>query len=489
MKLLNLLFIACLCIAMAWGYYRKTVPTTIRVDEKAYVVRADERRVEALLQQLGLSFRPEDTIDPGLGTMLKSEQSIQVSLARPIDVMMGQDPSSQSQRIYTHLETPQQIYAFLGNPLSTADLVFVNDQSWQPDQALPHVKSTSLIDEGDGLINIDRLRLLAVHLSVHRAIPVTIVDDGNEQPLLTTLATVGQLLQANNITLQEGDRLTPPKETTLLPDMTVQVERAMPISVQVDGRIVVIRTLQKTVGMMLAQAGIVLSGQDYVEPQAATILEPEMNIRVIRVEEVLSVSQERADFETLWLPDEALEIDNQEIRQLGQTGVTKTRTRLRYEDGFEVDRHEEETWLDQESADKIIAYGTRVIIRTLETPDGTIEYWRKIRMLATSYTAATSGKTRDHPAYGITRSGLIAGFGIVAVDPNVVDLLDELYIPGYGPAIAGDTGGGIIGKHVDLGYDEDNLKLWRSWEDVYLLTPAPPWYEIRYVLPQWPQER
>ena len=162
---------------------------------------------------------------------------------------------------------------------------------------------------------------------------------------------------------------------------------------------------------------------------------------------------------------------------------------MRYEDGFEVVRQEEETWLDQEAADKIIAYGTRVIIRTLETPDGPIEYWRKIRMLATSYTAATSGKTRDHPAYGITRSGLLAGYGIVAVDPDVVDLLTDLYIPGYGPAIAGDTGGGIIGKHVDLGYDEDNLQFWRSWEDVYLLAPPPPWYDIRYVLPQWPQER
>jgi 3D (Asp-Asp-Asp) domain-containing protein len=71
----------------------------------------------------------------------------------------------------------------------------------------------------------------------------------------------------------------------------------------------------------------------------------------------------------------------------------------------------------------------------------------------------------------------------------VIDLRSQVYVPGYGQAIAGDTGGSILGKHIDLGFDEDRPPLWYRWVDVYLLTPAPPWYEIRYVLPQWPQER
>ena len=177
------------------------------------------------------------------------------------------------------------------------------------------------------------------------------------------------------------------------------------------------------------------------------------------------------------------------MQQPGHQGITKTRTRVRYENGEEVFLQEEETWLAQEPADKIIAYGTKIVGRTLETPDGEVEYWRKIRMLATSYSAATSGKTKDHPAYGITRTGLPAGYGVVAVDPGVVSLWSKVYVPGYGEAVAGDTGGAIIGKHIDLGYDEDNLKLWYRWVDVYVLTPIPRWDKIRYVLPQFPQER
>ena len=108
-------------------------------------------------------------------------------------------------------------------------------------------------------------------------------------------------------------------------------------------------------------------------------------------------------------------------------------------------------------------------------------------MLATGYSAATSGKDPDHPRYGLTRTGMQAGYGIVAVDPKVIPLLTKLYVPGYGQAIAGDTGGGVLGKHIDLGYDE-NPPLMYEWRDVYLLTPVPPAGQIRYVLPQWPQQ-
>jgi hypothetical protein len=64
-----------------------------------------------------------------------------------------------------------------------------------------------------------------------------------------------------------------------------------------------------------------------------------------------------------------------------------------------------------------------------------------------------------------------------------------VYVPGYGPGVAGDTGGMVKGRHIDLGYDEDNLIPWYRWVDVYLLTPVPPEGEIRWVLPNWPREQ
>lgn len=53
---------------------------------------------------------------------------------------------------------------------------------------------------------------------------------------------------------------------------------------------------------------------------------------------------------------------------------------------------------------------------------------------------------------GYTATGVRAGYGVVAVDPNVIPLGTHLYIPGYGQAVAADTGSAIIGDHIDLCY-------------------------------------
>ncbi len=51
---------------------------------------------------------------------------------------------------------------------------------------------------------------------------------------------------------------------------------------------------------------------------------------------------------------------------------------------------------------------------------------------------------------GYTASGLPVGWGIVAVDPAVIPLGTHMMIPGYGEAVAADTGTAIIGARIDL---------------------------------------
>jgi 3D (Asp-Asp-Asp) domain-containing protein len=64
---------------------------------------------------------------------------------------------------------------------------------------------------------------------------------------------------------------------------------------------------------------------------------------------------------------------------------------------------------------------------------------RSITVSATGYALA-----------GNTASGLPVGWGVVAVDPSVIPLGTHMTIPGYGEAVAADTGGAIIGSTIDL---------------------------------------
>lgn len=70
-------------------------------------------------------------------------------------------------------------------------------------------------------------------------------------------------------------------------------------------------------------------------------------------------------------------------------------------------------------------------------------------MVATAYTADSA---RGIPS-GRTASGLPARYGVVAVDPHVIPLGTQLYVEGYGTAIAADTGSAIVGHRIDLCMD------------------------------------
>jgi 3D (Asp-Asp-Asp) domain-containing protein len=78
-------------------------------------------------------------------------------------------------------------------------------------------------------------------------------------------------------------------------------------------------------------------------------------------------------------------------------------------------------------------------------------------MEATAYDP--SPRTIGPGATGRTKNGMIARFGVVAVDPKVIPLGTLLFVEGYGFAIAADIGGGIRGKEIDLCFNERSTAL------------------------------
>jgi len=132
---------------------------------------------------------------------------------------------------------------------------------------------------------------------------------------------------------------------------------------------------------------------------------------------------------------------------------------------------------------RVIGYGAQVVVRTLDTPEGPVEYWRAYTMYATSYAAKFLDRPPGSKNYGRTASGRILTKGLVAIDRAMMPFGTRVYVPGYGFAEAADTGGGVKGRWIDLGYDDWNYVSWHRVVTVYFLTPVPPADQIRWIIP------
>ena len=259
------------------------------------------------------------------------------------------------------------------------------------------------------------------------------------------------------------------------------VESPITVTVLADGKSIVTSSQHTHPLDVLAEAGVALVGLDYTIPGPDALLDNGDTLQVVRVQEAYRFQDEPLPYKTIYQPTDTLDLDTQSVISAGAPGVQRQRVRTRYENGVAVAEVVDGQWLMAEPVNEVMGYGTRITTGVVETPMGPREYWRVVRMRVTAYTAASSGKPPDHPNYGITASGRPAGTGIVAVDPNVVPFRSEVYVPGYGVGFAGDTGGGIKGRWIDLGYDEDELVAWNGYVDVYYLTPIPA--EINYLIP------
>lgn len=457
---------------LAAGWARTGAPLLVVIDGEERQMRTHAATVGDALRQAGLALLPEDWIWPALESALQPGQVIRIERARP--VLLHAD--GRSLLLRTQVATAGSLLTSAGVKAGPADEIWLEGEKVSPAAALP---------AGNGGVPLVALRRAATLSLTELSAGGT--ADAERTTLHTTAATVGQALQEHGMQLTLGDAVQPGLQVQIVPGMAITVERSFPVDIRVDGRLIRTRSRAQTVAGVLGQEGVSLVGQDRVVPGLDARPHPGGTIQVIRVREEYEVEFDPIPFSSISAPDGELELDQIRLVQAGQPGINKRRYRVVYEDNQEMERFLEDAWVAQAPVTRTVAYGTKIVIRTLETPDGPIEYWRKIRAYTVSYKPASAGRPASHPRYGYTRLGWKLKKGIVAVDPTVIPLRTRMYVPGYGLAVAGDTGGGVKGKLIDLGFEDTNYESWHWWTDIYLLTPVPPASQIRWVLPDWPR--
>lgn len=149
-----------------------------------------------------------------------------------------------------------------------------------------------------------------------------------------------------------------------------------------------------------------------------------------------------------------------ELADPGQAGLLHTTCTIFYYGAQEVGRRQREAVVREMQPQRVVCYRALTsedgpskedILTKRMAPNSEVQppkrYKRVVTMDSTAY---EPGPTSCGNNSGNTAIGLQAGYGVVAVDPDVIELGTRLYIEGYGYAVAGDTGGAIKGNTIDV---------------------------------------
>ena len=437
--------------------YLGTAPNIqIAVGERELRVRTLAPTVAGVLRDAGLGVDESDRVMPARSSPPREAARIELVPSQTVSLAID----GEVQFVKTAQSHPANILAEMGMRILPGDMVLVDGL---PLAAWP---------QGG--------RRIPNRIRVQHAEYVTAQIDGQEKEINARAPTLAQGL-GPGLPLYEGDRASRPLSRAPISGFELHTSR--PVTIEVDGRTLRSRIATNTVGAALADTGVVLLGLDRSSPDITAAVPEDAPIEVTRVREEVLLELEPVAFETRYEPLPEVEIDNRRIIDTGAYGVRANQVRIRYEDGEEVSRRVEGNWLAREPDPRVVGYGTNIVVRTMNTPDGTIEYWRAVEMWATSYSPSRAGVSPDAPNFGITASGRPLEKGLVAIDRSLIPFGTRMYVPGYGFALAADTGSGVKGRWIDLGYEDDNWKSWAQYVTVYFLTPVPPADNITWILP------
>lgn len=440
----------------AFGYLLLPVRTVqVVADGRSATVRTHSASDMAVVEAAGIDLRPGDRL-----TALDGDSRDVLRIERARDVTLVAD--GETYRLRTHASTIEQAIDEAGVVIGDRDSVLLDGVLVSP--AAPLAPPRRIV-RGTADAEPGRTSLL---VAVRRAVPFTIVTDGGETLSTSSRPTVAQALREAGVTVGPGDRVTPDAASPLLADARVEVRRALAITVALPQEHRALYTFARTVGDALAEAGIVIPPDAFVEPAPDAAITQGMAVRVVQLSASSDVEREYIESSTVYRSDP--DLGPGETRTVpGRDGVLVRRYEIGYVNGEEATRTLAEEYYDPEPQDTVIYYPEQRGSDAAAPAEGNVS--QTMRVYATWYNPASAGRPASDPNYGRTATGVLVTYGVVAVDPDIIPLGTRMFIPGYGYAVAADTGGAVQGYIIDLGYPDGVAVDWTSrWLDIYILS-------------------
>jgi 3D (Asp-Asp-Asp) domain-containing protein/uncharacterized protein YabE (DUF348 family) len=311
-----------------------------------------------------------------------------------------------------------------------------------------------LIPFGTGTVTDRVAKTVAAVAAPGPAKHVTLIHDGLSETVETRAETAEDLLAEMGLVKADDDALSVDPKSTLTDGQTVVYRAAVPVTVVVDGQPHVLRSSAATVSELLSQQSVAWDRHDTVSPAPAAPVANDAVVTVQHVDRWTETVRETLVPKVVKRWAFTLRPGTSKVVDPGHAGVAEVDyTVTRTPDRRSVRRTTLVSRILRAPRARIVAEGIgeyaamslaeRGIVGTLRLASSALS------MVATAYTAGCSGCS------GVTASGRPAGHGVVAVDPRVIRMGQRMYIPGYGHAVAGDTGGAIRGNRIDLGFDSN----------------------------------
>lgn len=290
---------------------------------------------------------------------------------------------------------------------------------------------------------------------------ITIVADGNEMVVNTVYDNPKNILKQAGIKLDNGDDYTV-STGKVMNDSVITINRAMPVNVEIDGDIKTVKTTKKTVGELISSMNLD-EDKYFVEGDKNTQLHTDATIKVLNVSSKLVLRDEVQNYQVIKEPDSSMIRGNEEVIQAGRNGLNRLLVREKYHQGIKVGEEVVQTSQLVRPVNQVIREGTAE--PKIQSTIGLRSYSQVLYMEASAYLPYDGGGA------GYTALGIPARYGVVAVDPDIIPLGTRLYIPGYGEAIAADTGGAINGYMIDLCMEDytQAIAFGRRGVEVYIL--------------------
>ena len=426
----------------------KTV--TLDLNGESMEVETSAWTVTRFLEEQGIQLTEEDFIEPQNSGLLVGDAELSIQQASWLTISDDAD----IQAYFGRYEKIEDAITSSGIVITPGDLLYLDGELAGMETIIEPGKNHSL--------------------QIHKSQQVNFHQGNTFSSFQTTAPTIGGALWSQDLVLDNGDHLEPPLDSPITGMREVELVDSQEITIQMANENLISKTSASTIGEALSDAGIALQGLDYSSPDVNAPVPEDGQIQVVRVREEQFLESEPIPFETESQPVADLEIDNRSLVQPGIFGLNTKRVRVRYEDDQEISRQVEDEYISQPPQTEIIGYGTKIVPRTLDTPGGQITYWRALEMYAVSYNVTSNG------GYG-TATGVPLAKGVAAIDPRYIPYGTRMYVPGYGEALAADTGGGIKGRMIDLGYLDEDYVSWHQWVTVYFLWPPPE--TVAWIIP------